>query len=277
MLKTIFFLSLITLVFPRLLFASEIKINEILANPSGENSEFVEIYSDSVTDFNGYYLRDKTENNKKIISEVQTCGNYHVWELTSGEGFLNNSGEESLFLYSPQDQLIDSYENWTAADEGKTLSRYPDSSGDFTETDSTKCEANARPPEPSPSPSSNSTSSSNSSTKSTTPTPKSSPKSTSKKSPSPTPVVLSAKSNDSKNSGKEQSKLEDSISQVDPNQFNAPSPAPQNQEPSKKFAGVLMGSGTLLISMSIIGYLFYKRQEKHPAIHKEKDRFEKED
>lgn len=132
---------------------------------------------------------------------------------------------------------------------------------------------------PSPSPSSASESnSSTSSSKSPSPTPKSSPKASSKKSPSPSQKVLAATAAESSKPKSSQTPLiEDSISQVDPNQFNAPSPTPVTQQPSKKVAGILVGSGAVLVGISIAGFLYYKRQENHPQIQKEKERFEEKE
>lgn len=136
---------------------------------------------------------------------------------------------------------------------------------------------------PSPSPSSASesnpsNSSSTSSSNSPSSTPKSSPKASSKKSPSPSPKVLAAATNEpSKPQGSQPPMIEDSISQVDPNQFNAPTPSPATQQPSKKVAGMLVGSGAVLIGISVAGFLYYKKQEEHPKIQKEKERFEEKE
>lgn len=120
-------------------------------------------------------------------------------------------------------------------------------------------------------------STSSTTSKSPTPTPKSSPKSSTKKSPSPTPKVLSASTSQQQTEATRQPMIEDSISQVDPNQFANPSSSPATQQPSKKFAGILIGSGAVLISASVIGYLYYRRQDGSPAIQKEKERFEPKD
>ncbi|MEK7580926.1 MAG: lamin tail domain-containing protein [Patescibacteria group bacterium] len=260
---------------PKNLLAANITINEFLAEPAGDEKEWIEIKSDESVDLSNYYLKDKV-GTKKDLGTIQNCGSYYLWELSGGAGYLNNSGEESIFLYDPQDALVDSYENWTNPGESKTLSRIPDGNGDFQEADVTKCAQNTAPadPTPSPDPSPTSAPSSTTSTKSPSPTPKSSPKSTAK-SPSPTPKPSTQPKESPQVLGKND--IADSISALSGDQFlNSPSPNPNLYQAaiSSNLAIVFIGVGAVLIGLSFGMYLWYKKSSERPEISKEKDRFE---
>lgn len=129
-------------------------------------------------------------------------------------------------------------------------------------------------PSPSPTPESNQSSSTTSTSKS--PTPKATPKTTAKKSPSPTPQVLSVQAGTPSTQSAQQRGIENSIAQVDPNQFDAPDLESNSQQAPNKFAALLVGSGAVMIGISTAGFLWYKRQENHTSIQKERQRFEED-
>ncbi len=255
----------------KLSLAANIKINEFLATSTTSEKEWIEIYSDNQTDFHNYYFKNKT-GIKKTIDSTENCGNYYVWELStsSGEVYLNNTVPESIFLYDTGDNLIDSYENWTApSHDGKTLSRIPDSSGNFSETESSKCAKNQAlsptpslfaSPTPSPSPAASSP----------TPTPETRLKSSPKIPPSSSPKTsLSGQGNDV---------LGETTSSalVQNPEFNQ-SPPPQDsyQSPvSPKAAAIFIVSGAVLIGIAFFIFIWYKKSQESLKINKENDRFE---
>lgn len=258
-------------------FAFSAKINEIIANPSEGDKEWVELYSTDISDFSTYYLEDKA-GTKKTLENLQNCSSYFVWELTSssGEGWLNNAGDESISLYDQNDNIIDTTGDWTSASEGKSLSRVPDISGDLQETDPTKCAQNQAPtpsptptPSPSPSPSSTPTTSSSATTakKSPSPSPKISPKVSPSPSPSPSPQVLA-----------EQKDITDGFNDLaNSGALISPSPEALTYYGSftKNFSLILAGAGAIFVGLSFIFYLWYKKSlEAKAQIIKGNDRFD---
>ncbi len=93
--------------------AQGLKINEFLPNPTDSEKEWVEIRNESGQDLANYYLQDKV-GNKKTLESITNCSGYSIWELNteSGEGWLNNSDQESIFLYDETETLVDSLESW---------------------------------------------------------------------------------------------------------------------------------------------------------------------
>lgn len=238
------------------------KLNEILANPSSGQNEWVEIYAPDITDISSYYFKDKA-GAKKTLESANQCDKYFVWELNSsdGEGWLNNSGEESIFLYDQNDNLIDSHENWVAPAEGKTIGRFPDGTGDWKETkDPSKCGQNIEDvpaptstPTPTPSPTASPTSTTiTSSTPKPSPkaTPKSSPAATRSSSPSASPQVLGEQNRSLIASG---AGLMDTSTQPQDTFQSAP---------SKKVAGILIVSGAALVLLALGFHLWYRKINK---------------
>ena len=242
---------------------SQVVINEFLADSVSGEGEWVEFYFPSgPIDISSYYLKD-VANTKKTLNSLENCGNYAVYDLVTStgnpsDGWLNNSGQESIFLYDGNDNLVDSFENWLNPGEGKTLGRIPDGSGNWQETEkATKCQQNSQAlpsptpiPTPAPSPTS-STSQSSTSTKSPTPTPKPSatPAKSSSSSPSTTPnSVLGSKT--------EEQLLLTSTPGVSPSQS---AEGEQKGSSKTKIAAMLTGSGVILIGLSIGFFVLYNR------------------
>lgn len=98
----------------------KIRINEVAPNLSTKTStggvEWVEIYNndDISHDLNNWILKDKLGNTfKKITSDnypnsVIESHSYFILESTSS--ILNNSSEDGVYLYSPDDNLQDKFE-----------------------------------------------------------------------------------------------------------------------------------------------------------------------
>lgn len=252
---------------------SNVKINEILADPQEGQKEWVELYFPQGSfDISAYTLKDKV-GTAKSLTTLQTCGNYAVYELTSasGEGWLNNSGEESLFLYDGVGTQVHSLENFTNPGEGKTLGLIPDGSTDLATTQqSTKCAQNSQAaqnsPSPTPLPSPSPSSSPSNSSKSSSPSPKNSP-SPSPKSPMPSPK----KSPESVLSEKEEIQTAPTPT---PTLSPTPSPSPKGETISKtKVAGILTGGGLVIIGASIGFFLWYQRTVKFKEEDKDKQSF----
>ena len=124
----IFFLLFFVFVSPPKVSAQvEIKINEVLPNPSGEDKvgEWIEIYNSSDTSFiiDGYKLRDR--NDKQII----LSGSVEKWLVIYPEkenGFaIANSGSTTILLLGPDDGEVDKF-TYTGSSEDKSWGRIPD-------------------------------------------------------------------------------------------------------------------------------------------------------
>lgn len=310
MLKVFIFLIISVGIFlPKPLSASSnIVINEIMYDleESDTDREWVEILnlgSDSV-DLTNWRLEEGGTNHTLTLKQgdinlgpgnfalivdnydkfIQEHAGFSQTVIDSSFSLLN-TGEILRIKDSADGNIIDEVNyssDWRAAGDGNSLQRQSD--GSWLSAQPTPGEQNETNPAPSPSPSPtpilapSPSPTSSSSTKSPTPTSKSSPKSSSKKSPSPSPQIL-GKSETKSDSPTQQPTIENSIAQVDPNQFNAPSPSPSaySQPVTKKVAGFLVGAGAILIGLSVGGFLWYKRQEEQPKIQKERDRFDEKE
>jgi hypothetical protein len=101
--------------------SKEIRINEIFPNPKDESEEYVELYN---------FSKDKQNLSSWILRDASKSGKYELpggTEIKSGEfaviskkdsGLsLNNSGEETVSLYCPDEKLISSV-SYKSAKEG---------------------------------------------------------------------------------------------------------------------------------------------------------------
>ncbi|GEM_PF-4561929 len=259
-------LILLTLVISNANASSEVLINEAMANPNEGEGEWIELYfPNGPVDISSYYLKDKVGSDKKELNDVQICGNYAVFIYTGSGGWLNNSGNESIFLYDQNDAIIDSKENWQNPGKGKSIGRTPDGADNWSKTESsTKCAANsgAKPAEsqpanqnnqnPSPTPSL--------SINNNSANPKASPKPSSNinKPPSPksttSPTVL----------GEKEGSSSGPISlQVDAQLSPTPTPQTSEKQPSK-IAGISITAGAVLILISFGAFLWYKWEIRKP-------------
>jgi len=101
-------------------------INEFLPNPVGKDAdaEWIKLLNNGESEVNlaGWQIKDAS--GKTFIFKNQTLrpGEYAVFDYKTTKISLNNNGE-TLFLYSPDGQLIDKAEYVGNAPEGKSLIR----------------------------------------------------------------------------------------------------------------------------------------------------------
>lgn len=256
--------------FPSNAFASgDLVINEIMAEPDG-GGEWVELYfTNSSFELKDYYFKD-AKNNKKNIQDVQNCGNFAVFELSSTTYWLNNdtsSDKESIILYNQFGTEIDSRIDWDNPGKGKTLGRTPDGSATWNETESpTKCASNSSAKVESSEPTNNSSSNSPSPSSTTTQyAPKSSPKASPKSSPKASPSSTTAK----KEVLGEKTGSPEATPSI--NSFITPAPSTAPSFSESKIANFALGGGAILVVLSIGGYLWYKWEIKKSSKEVDKD------
>ncbi len=274
--KKLLLLVFFLLLLPKNVNASDVKLNEVMANPSSGQNEWVEIYAPGTTNLDGYYLQDKNDhdNNKttKTLNSAQHCGDYFVYEY-SGDGWLNNTSDESLFLYDNNNNLVDSHENWQAAPEGKTVGRIPNGSGEWKQTkEPTKCNPNIEDTStPTPGPTSDPGSTATS-TPTPTPTPKASPTPTPKVTPKPsaTPKSGSPSASPAVLGDQTQSLIASGAGLLD---TSTQAQDGFQKGPSKLVAGILVISGTGLILLAL-GFHFWYRKINKGKILETKDPFQ---
>ena len=247
----------------------KVTLNEVLVKPDAGQKEWVELYNggmDSV-DLNSYWIDD--DESLIVDSSVQTGSadpgsdpkqlsgqilpsQFLIFEFSS---YFNDDGDSAAF-FNNQGTKIDSYAYDDNPGVNVTFGRKPDGTGSWlVNCNPTPNQANDCPaPDPTPSPSPTPSTSSTSQAGSPTPTPKATSTAIIK-SPSPTsvkqsPQVLSARDQDSL--------LLASLSA----ETSSPSPSPEatpSAMSKTKVAGILAGSGIVLISLSFGFYLWYKK------------------
>ena len=105
---------------------SSIRINELFPNPTGTESEWIELYNFGSSDVDlskGWKLRDKTttydfskESDPLILSD-----GYKIIEQKDSAIKLNDTGEETLTLSAPDGSVVDTT-SYTKTKEGASLS-----------------------------------------------------------------------------------------------------------------------------------------------------------
>ena len=240
---------------------SNVLINEFLANSISGEGEWVEFYfPDGSFDISSYHLKENS-GKRKTLENLEKCGNYAIFNLVSSsgnpiDGWLHNSDQESIFLYDGNNDLIDSFEDWSSPDEGKTLGRIPDGSSNWQETErATRCQQNSQalPTPTSTSQSSTSQSPTSTSTKSKSPSP--SPKN----SPSP---ASSKKTTSVLGSSQSAEITASSAAGISLSVSPTPSAEPKADKSSNKIkiAGAVAGSGAIVMGLSAGLYLWYRRR-----------------
>ncbi len=104
---------------PPVVYSNEIYINEILPNPIGEEKtqEFIELYNNSSEEvkLEDWQLKDKSKTGKFVFSKdfIIKAKKYLVIYRDIFKFALNNSGEESVYLLNPNNEIVSqiSYEN----------------------------------------------------------------------------------------------------------------------------------------------------------------------
>lgn len=131
----------------------KILINEILADPPSGQGEWVELYSPSGQfDLANWSLQDAA-GSKQSLANIEICGNFAVYQY-SRDGWLNNTGKESLYLLDQNNNRSDQLIDFTNPGEGKTLGRIPDGSSNWQAISSpSRCSTNGSIQESSPAPS----------------------------------------------------------------------------------------------------------------------------
>src|SRR5258706_3531972 len=107
-----FLLSFTSIATP--VFASSLKINEVLVHPSSGNNEWVEIYNPDNTDISSFYIDDDTDFNndtgnssKKILTGIQGVDTqFPYFELTSS---MFNNGGDNVVLFDNNGIKLDQY------------------------------------------------------------------------------------------------------------------------------------------------------------------------
>jgi len=89
----------------------EIQLNEIFPNPIGadDNDEFVELKNNTniLLDLGNLQLRDASGAKYVIPSTVIQPNGFLVFKRSQTKLALNNSGEETVYLYSPDNLILD--------------------------------------------------------------------------------------------------------------------------------------------------------------------------
>lgn len=276
-------LIVIALLIPNNVSAVEdVQIQEFYAIGGSGDPDWIVIYneSNSTKSIEGWFIRDKTETNKIELTGAICAQSYRKFEFSNR---LDKSGDKIKLINSAESQ-VDEIEYFSSSipqhQENQSTNKNTQDDTWTVNTapfpqDNTSCNPQSPSPSPSPTPESNPFPSTKATT-SKSPTPKATPKSATKKSPSPTPKVLSTQVGSPSAQSAEQGGIENSISKVDPNQFNPPSSESSTQTTTNKFAALLVGSGAVMIGISTAGFLWYKRQEGHNSIQKERQRFEED-
>ncbi len=180
LIKILFFsLTLFFFVFPAKIYAADVVINEVFANPVSESDEYVELYNttDNAVTLDNWKIADKVKEYVIPSGSIPAHG-FFVLEKSATQLELNNSDEE-LTLKNSTGVVSDSF-SYGGTIQGKSWSRSPDGTGTFyDDVNTTKNGANASPPPTStPKPT-------NAPTATKTPTPTNAPTATK----TPTPIV----------------------------------------------------------------------------------------
>ena len=193
------YLSLLIIFHTPPVFASVI-INEVSPRT---NPEWVELYNSdpNPVDLTGWYFKDAS-GTKKLISNPETFAANTYYLATGYSSWLNNTGQELLYLFNNSDVMVDSL-SFEETKENTSLARVPDITGSWLlDQIPTPLSSNNQPtPTPTPAPSpTDAASPIPSPTPTPTPSPlpstlasaqKPSPSPTPSPSPSPTPVPSS--------------------------------------------------------------------------------------
>ncbi len=183
LIKILFFLLALFFIVSQVeIYAADVVINEVFANPVSESDEFVELYNttDTAITLDNWKIADKVKEYIILSGSIPAHG-FFVLEKSTTSLELNNSDEE-LTLKNSTSAVSDTF-SYGGTTQGKSWSRSPDGTGTFyDDVNTTKNGANASPPPTStPKPT-------NSPTPTKTPTPTSAP--TAAK--TPTPITASS-------------------------------------------------------------------------------------
>lgn len=257
-----------------LLADSAIVINEVFPNPSGSSSEpneFIEFYNkgSEAVEITNWQIADAAGKSYNIPAQTLTPQGFVVFKREITKIALNNSGDQ-VTLTDSSGAIVDTM-SYDKSIEDRSWSRVPDGTGGFeNNTEPTEGAKNASAPV-SPEPEKDS------STKEENQSP---PKSTSTsysttKSPTPNPTPTA------KSSSKVLGKKSEVSPILLPSKEPSPSPSPEQEEPKDtssniKTAGILTGSGAILIGASIAFYLWYYKVKRKNGPHSKEPETAKE-
>ncbi len=255
-----FFLAFIFFLASATIVNAQVVINEVLANPSGEESgaEWVELYNtgQEVASLSGCILYlDDGDTQKVVFGNEDFVDKFKVisWDGTK----LNNGGDiVRLQCTSSQDSIA--YGNYSGAvvvapGDGVTFGRNPDGTGSFYILSAvTLGSVNASPATPTPT-------ATPSSTATPTPTPTPTPTHTATPKPSPTKTLTPKATASTTPLAQNNQNSDQSVLGLRENL--SPSPTPQGDEGGKKFP--FLALGFVLIGgsfMAFAGYSFFKQR-----------------
>ncbi|HSW87578.1 MAG TPA: lamin tail domain-containing protein [Candidatus Saccharimonadales bacterium] len=129
------------LLFSPQVYASDIKINEVLVHPNSGDHEWVEFYNPSKTDLSNYYIDDDTDFDNDIGSAKKSLSNiqgkdtpYPYIELSSS--MFNNDGD-AVVLFDENKNIVDQYTYDKDPGSAVSFGRSPDGMGEFALLSST--------------------------------------------------------------------------------------------------------------------------------------------
>ena len=106
-------------------YSQNIIFNELFPNPKNEDGEYIELYNagDENADLSGWILRDASKSGKYVLPKDTSLetGEYLVIYKKDSKLSLNNSGEETVYLYNPNEELADKA-SYTGSKENKSYS-----------------------------------------------------------------------------------------------------------------------------------------------------------
>ena len=114
---------------PPINFWDFIKINEFLPNPEGsDDGEWIELYNsgNSPIDLMGFKLQDNSARIYTLGEHVLSGGEYLVLDKNTTGISLNNTGGDSVNLYNPNSELLESVIYQDTAQEDKSFARQGD-------------------------------------------------------------------------------------------------------------------------------------------------------
>ena len=256
---------------PPVFAVNNIFINEFLANQSSGQAEWVEFYNLDYLDLTGYWIDDDTDfgpdgvgqgsDKKQLTASNLNVSNPTFPYVTLSSSMFNDTCGSScdyVALFSPDGSIVDQfqYTSEMIEQEGKTIGRSPDGPNSFTVLSSQTKGSQNSIPQPSPTPTPQSTTSQSSS-----------PTSTKSKSPSPSPKNSPSPASSKKTFsvlGSSQSAELTASSAAEFNLSASPTPSaePKTEQPSNKMkiAGVVAGTGAIVMGVSVGLYLWYRKR-----------------
>ena len=189
--KKILVAFILLIIFPVKVYAAEVNLNEIYANPPDETNEFIELYNTTSSDIliSGWKIADKVKSYTLPENSTISANGFFVLKKSTTGLELNNSDEE-ITLKKSSDESVDSF-SYSDTVQGKSWSRVSNGTGSFVNNvEITEGATNASAPTSAPT---NAPTSTSAPTPTKTPTPE--PTLTPTKSPTVAPTKLISPTN----------------------------------------------------------------------------------